>query len=152
MESRLIKDYFTQNIITIDSSLNIKEAIDIMMLNKLHHLPVVNQERIVVGMISDRDILPIIRVLGEEAEKLKKTEVEVIMTKDVQVISADESLEAAAQMMLDGFVHALPVVDNQKLVGIISSTDILRVLVEGDSMAYNRLPDFTSPETSELES
>lgn len=149
MEAKLIKDYFTRSTITIDSLSSVKEAIDVIFLNKLRHLPVVDTENIVVGMISDRDILPLIRVFGEEAEMLRKTEVQTIMTTDVQVISSDESLATAAQMMVDGSFHALPVVDNQKLAGIITSTDLLRTLIEEENPQFGNGQNFIPTDFSE---
>jgi CBS domain-containing protein len=72
----------------------------------------------VVGILSDRD-------LPRYAGYYESARVKAAMTPDPVAVAADVTIDAAAQLMVDRRVRALPVVEGERLVGIISSTDIL---------------------------
>jgi len=88
----------------------------------VRHLPVVESGR-VVGMVTDRDIQPF---LGH----LAHTRVNAVMTPDPATVTADVSVPAAAQRMVAARVRALPVVEGERLVGIITTTDILEDYIQ----------------------
>lgn len=83
----------------------------------VRHLPVVDGKRL-VGMLSDRD-------LPEHVGQLERTHVHVAMTPNPTTVSADVSAETAARMMLDRRVRALPVVEGERVVGVLTASDIL---------------------------
>jgi acetoin utilization protein AcuB len=125
----------TEKLITIDEDTPIMKAFQIMKDNNIRRLPVVKGEKI-RGIVTDRDM--------KEATPSKATSLDVheiysllseikvkdIMSKDLLTIGPDESIEKAAMLMLKKKVSGLPVMESGKLVGIITQTDIFRVLVD----------------------
>jgi nucleotide-binding universal stress UspA family protein/CBS domain-containing protein len=103
--------------VTVRSDDTLDRARARMAEARVRHLPVVDGERI-VGMLSDAD-------LGPHVGQLERTRVHVAMTPRPITVSAAAGVEEAARLMLTHRVRALPVIDGARLVGVISSTDIL---------------------------
>jgi CBS domain-containing protein len=100
----------------------------------------VDEDGMLVGIITSSDIR---LAMPSDEEALRKfevsalinaVEVDTIMTRDVITTTPDATLNQAAKLMLQHKVGALPVVENERLVGIITDSDIFRALVNDDSM------------------
>jgi CBS domain-containing protein len=95
------------------------DAINMMVRNKLTGLPVVRaSDGLLMGIVSRRDIF----------RKFEEDQLSLIMKKDVKTISPDATIEEAAEIFYSMRIHRLPVVDNGKLVGIITPTDLLKII------------------------
>src|SRR5262249_32624435 len=94
----------------------------IMQAQRFKHLPVVERKR-VLGVISDRDV-------RQHAANLDDTLVEGVMTADPVTVSPDTRVEEAASLMLVRDIGCLPVTEHGALVGIITTTDLLRALLD----------------------
>jgi CBS domain-containing protein len=94
----------------------------IMLAEGFKHLPVVETKR-VLGVITDRDV-------RQHAANLDETLVESAMTADPVTVSPDTTIEEAASVMIVRRIGCLPVVYNGGLVGIITTTDLLRALLD----------------------
>jgi CBS domain-containing protein len=153
-----IKDIMTKNVIACSPDTPIKEAARLMYLNGLTGIPVLNEKDEVVGIITEYDLIRIEDHLhlpvtfaflgsivaldnplnGDEVEKqLKKlmaTKVEELMTKDVVTISPEAAIEDAAELFLHKKVNPVPVVENGKLVGIISRADVVKVIAGDEEL------------------
>lgn len=127
----------TQKVITIETDTTIFEAKEKMEKNNIRHLPVVEKDNTLVGIITDRDIrsaMPSIMVIDQESAKEKerifKLQVKDIMTRNPVTISPTNTLEDALLMIQKMRVGAFPVVDPQgKLKGIISIHDLIRAFI-----------------------
>ena len=121
--------------VTVQPSDGIKDALAKMKKGGFRHLPVVDAEGKLVGMLSDRDIRLIRPSLAfvkdeEAALQLWSASVRQAMVFNPVTIEPEASIEAAAELMLHWEVGALPVVkDRDVLVGIITYTDLLRELI-----------------------
>ncbi|KAA3648861.1 MAG: CBS domain-containing protein [Chloroflexi bacterium] len=125
----------TTDPITISPKTHISEAYDLMQRYNVRRLPVVENEK-VVGIISFGDV----REAGpSDASSLTKYEVdflvakltvEEIMTQSPKTLSKDASLHDAAQLMLDNKIGGLPVLDGDKLVGMVTESDVFRAVLE----------------------
>lgn len=94
-----------------------------MAIGEIRHMPVIDHDRRVVGLVSDRDVL---RGLAERPGHLLK--VADIMTPQVHVVTAATPASEAAEHMLRHKCHALPVVDDRRaLVGLVTSTDFVEL-------------------------
>ncbi len=103
-----------------------QQAFELCRAKGIRHLPVVH-EGWAVGMLSDRDLLP---VIGRGEGELRK--VEDLMTKDFVAVVPGTPLSVTALCMLQNSFHALPVIVDGALEGIVSSADVLRALCEID--------------------
>jgi universal stress protein A len=103
--------------VTVRSDDTLERARARMVEARTRHLPVVDGER-VVGILSEGD-------LGAHVGQLAHTRVHVAMTSNPVTVTPDAGVEDAARLMLTNRVRALPVVERARLVGVISSTDIL---------------------------
>jgi acetoin utilization protein AcuB len=128
-----------KNPVTMPPSASLYEAQEKMRMRSIHQIPVVSEDGKLLGIISDRDIrgtvLPVGMIPGftaEEAEKfLKNTPVEKVMKRKVIVATLADTLEDAIGMLYNFKINALPVVnDEDKVVGIISRTNVLEAFIE----------------------
>lgn len=129
-----VRERMTRRPVTVFRSDGMREALDKMKTGHFRHLPVVDENGRVIGMLSDRDVRLIRPSLAfvsqkEASRELWSTAVEQAAVFDPVTTHPDETLEHAAQLMLRWEVGALPVVRNHLLCGIITYTDILREFV-----------------------
>lgn len=120
----------SRDVLTAAPTTSVTEAFELCRAKGIRHLPVVF-EGWLVGIVSDRDLLP---VVGRGEGEVRR--VEDVMSKDFVAVTggATPLSEAAACMLRDGF-HALPVVHDGALKGIVTSADVLRALAEIDEGA-----------------
>lgn len=136
-----VTELMSRNVVTILETTSCRRAVEIMYQQRIRHLPVVDAEGRLVGVVTDRDLRHHLfrsRVwhdLGRvRVEPLLETvPVGEIMSTPVVTARPDEPLEAAARLMLEDKVGSLPVVIDGRVVGIITETDLLRRIVGEDS-------------------
>ena len=125
----------THKVVTMDQEASIFDAHELMVKNKIRHLPIVDQKQHLIGIVTDRDIrsaLPnrFFELSPGEEEKIAAIKVKDIMTKDPITISPTYTIQDALLMIQNAKVGALPVVDEDKrLKGIISVRDLLRAFI-----------------------
>ena len=127
----------TRDVISIDQDAGILEARDLMKKHRFHHLPVVDKDNTLIGIVTDRDILralPSGFLNEEETERdavaFAQHKIKDIMSKDVYTVSPTNTLEDALLLMEKVPVGAFPVVDQHgKLQGIISIRDLMRAFI-----------------------
>ncbi|MCX7923072.1 MAG: CBS domain-containing protein [Clostridia bacterium] len=130
-----VKNRMTSNPYTVSPDATIAEALEIMRENKIRRLPVVKSGEL-VGIVTDREMLEVspskatTLSVFEINYLLSKTKVGTIMTKDVIMVSSNDLLEEALVRMKDNDVDGLPVVDDGKLVGIITESDVFDAFIE----------------------
>jgi len=117
-----IEKLMVKNVITLQRDVSAYDAVKLMNKNRIGCLVVYNGQ--VVGILTERDMLE--RVL-EECKDPKETKVSEIMTKQVIVGRPDMELVEATELMFEKKVKKLPIVENNRLVGLITLTDIARV-------------------------
>lgn len=130
-----VKNKMTANPFTISPDQTIPDAHEIMAQNGIKRLPVIKNGKL-VGIVSKEDILraspseATTFSIGEITYLLAKTKISTIMTKNPVTISSKALLEEAATLMRDNDISFLPVVDDGKLVGIITESDIFDSFIE----------------------
>jgi CBS domain-containing protein len=136
MKAELVKNWMTADPISISPQTTLPEAHQIMRSEKIRRLPVVDENDILVGMVTLGD------VRGAEASSatslsiwelnylLAKLKVSEVMTRKLVTVTPETTLGQTAALMLEKKVSGLPVVEaNNRLVGIITESDIFRMVV-----------------------
>lgn len=126
----------TEAVVVIDADRPVSEALACLLQYPIHHLPVVHDGR-VVGMLSSTDLVKIEYFAPKGATDRaafldSKFRLDQIMRQPVTTRSAAVSLDEACNVMLESGIHALPIVDDEnRIVGIVTTADIIRALLHG---------------------
>ncbi len=116
----LIIERMTPNPVTITWATTVRQALEIVEKRKLRHLPVLDNNDVLIGIVSEKDLL---RASSDDS-------VEEVMTIDVVTVTEYTALEEAARIMADQKISSLPVMRGMRLVGIITETDLFKVFLE----------------------
>ncbi len=146
-----VRDVMNTHVVTVNPNDTLHEALELIHENRVSALPVVNGRDQCVGMLSTSDLIELTHDLDDEIQNLGRAEpsqrpwlveqlsqalgaepVSSQMTPDVETISPEVSVPEAAAAMLRNRVHRLPVTEsNGRLLGIVSTVDIMRVVADG---------------------
>ncbi|MEM5825960.1 MAG: CBS domain-containing protein [Candidatus Aenigmatarchaeota archaeon] len=116
----LVKHIMRKNVFVFSKNATIKDVIDIMIENNIGSVIILENEK-VVGIVTERDLVTKVLTKGLDLN----LPVKEIMSSPVITISPNESVEKAAEIMTENKIKKLPVVENDKLLGIITLTDIV---------------------------
>ena len=116
----------SSNVITVRPDQSLKDAIELLVEHDIGALIVVDELGQPVGIISERDI---IREAARTETVLAQT-VARVMTKDLIVASPQDDLGAVLQTMIAGRFRHLPIIDQERLIGVISIRDVLKVQLD----------------------
>jgi acetoin utilization protein AcuB len=125
-----VRDSMTRDVITLGPEASAAEAWALCREHNIRHLPIV-QEGQLVGLVSDRDLRDV-RGGGEgrESDTPRWVRLGDMMTRNVVTIQPLDTIEHAAREIYDRKIGCLPVVADDELVGIITSADMMRTLIE----------------------
>ena len=120
-----INDLMIPDPITITEKASVGDAIELMKVNSIRHLPVVSQKKLLKGFLTLADLKQglIPSMLGD----LTLTD---LMIKEPITVEPDNDIEIAAQLIYKHKIGGIPVVKKNKLVGIITESDILRAFID----------------------
>ncbi|MDT8346980.1 MAG: CBS domain-containing protein [Flavobacteriaceae bacterium] len=131
-----VSNIMTKNLVKLNLGDSLTKAESLFKRNKIRHLPVVNASRI-VGMLSYTDLLRIsfADATDSDGEEIETTvydmfSIEQVMTSKVVSVTSDASIKDVAEILVSNEFHAIPVTENDQLVGIVTSTDVIRYLLE----------------------
>ncbi len=130
-----VKDYMTPDPTIISPEDNFPQAISMIRKRKIRHLPVVENGRL-VGIVVEKDLLSnqpspaTVLSIYEIYSLLETLRIRQIMNRPVITVEGDCPIEEAARIMVENRISCLPIMDGEKLVGIITEADVFRVLVE----------------------
>jgi CBS domain-containing protein len=117
-----VRDVMVREVITVDENSTVKEAVDIMNEFQIGSLIVLERGK-AMGIVTERDFL---RRVMAGAKNVVDTKVKEIMTTPLVVVEPSTDLEGAVNLMFQNKIKKLAVVDANKLVGIVTLTDIAR--------------------------
>jgi CBS domain-containing membrane protein len=133
---RLVRDLMTERVFTLKGKDDLAALYDLMDSRRVRHIPVVDNDGELIGLVTDRDLsrsalgaveeLP----LSVERDILRRRRVRDIMATEPDVIEPDATLREAAEMLLENKVGCLPVVEGLHLVGILTEADFVRDYLE----------------------
>ena len=131
-----VKDRMTSPVVTITPDTPFDKAMKMMRKHNFRRLPVVDDKGNLAGIVSERDLL---RASPSQANSLDVWELSYLLTKlkissimshPVISVSANTSMVNAARIMIERKIGGLPVTEGQKVIGIITETDIFKAFVE----------------------
>lgn len=132
-----VRDRMKTELVTLTPEDTLREAVRLELQARIRHIPIVEADRRLVGIVTDRDIKRALPspLTGEMAREeydavLDETRLRKVMTRDPQSISPDATLAEAVKLMFVKRIGGLPVVEDGKLVGIFTQTDALGVCLE----------------------
>src|SRR4029453_15100097 len=132
-EDMQVREIMSKDIEVVDRNDNLRTVEERMATKQLRHLPVLEQGE-VVGIVTQRDLFKATMSsamgYGEKAQQayLQSVHVKEIMIYPVVTVSPDTSVAAAADLIITKGIGCLPVVDDHRLIGIVTKTDLLRCL------------------------
>ena len=145
------KDIMTREVITISPETEVAQAAKLLLTNRINGVPVVNDAGELVGILCQSDLIiqqkniPIpslftlldgfipltsSKKLDKEVEKIAATTAADAMTANPVTVRPDTGIEDVAALMVEKSYHTLPVVDGEKLVGIVGKEEVLRTLID----------------------
>ncbi len=131
-----VSDIMTAKPISIHQNGTLRQALELMEANHCRHLPVMNSDNQLVGIISDRDCRTalnsphILRERWQDEQLVQTLRVRSIMTPAPIAIEPDAEAIEAARLMLNNHISSLPVILGETLVGIVTTSDILVAFME----------------------
>jgi CBS domain-containing membrane protein len=133
---RLVRDLMTEKVHTLRPKDDLAAVYDLMDAHHVRHVPIVDREGDLVGLVTQRDLsrcalgaieeLP----LSVERDVLRVRRVREIMTTEPDMVEPDTPLTEAAQLLLENKIGCLPVVEGMHLVGILTEADFVRDYLE----------------------
>ena len=120
-----ISDLMIPDPITISEKASITDALEMMKLNSIRHLPVVSPKKLLRGFVTLADLKQ-----GLIPSMVGDVSLSDLMIKDPIQVKPDDDIEVAAQLIYNHKISGMPVVKNRRLVGIITETDILRAFID----------------------
>lgn len=137
MKDLKVRDLMTRVVLSVNPEDTVEKVYDMMNERGIRHLLVTETDGDLVGLVSHRDLLrhsPIERAevpVFLVREVLRRTRVEEVMTSEVETASPDTPLNDAAEVMFRNKFGCLPVLDDSKLVGILTESDFVRYFCAG---------------------
>lgn len=133
----LVKHIMSTDVVTFFAEQTLPLAEDVMRIHRFHHLPVIDSNRQLVGLISHRDLLrgqiSTLTGLTEDERRARQAEVKIgqLMTTEVWTVTPDALASHAGQTLLDHAFGCLPVIDKDRvLCGIVTERDYLRFAIK----------------------
>lgn len=130
----LVRDFMTAELTTLQETDNLLDAAMVFVRSSFRHLPVLRDKRL-VGIITERDVKQfapslLSRTSPEEYNQvMETTPISRVMTRDPLTLKPDQSMFEAVNLLYSKRIGCLPVVEEGKLVGIITTTDMLALLI-----------------------
>ncbi len=129
MSARLaVRDYMTRDVVTLKPDMDVLQAIAILLKHNISGAPVVGPGGELLGMLTERDCMRV--GLDAAFHQQSGGTVADYMATDVITVSAEESIVDTVRRFYDGYYLRYPVVDSSGLVGVISRSDLMRVIGE----------------------
>ena len=126
-----IKNLMSTSLITIDKDQSLSDALKLLRKNKISRLPVLNNKEL-VGIVSERDIAKKLGSSKYESMPASRLHVSSVMVKDIISVPQSMRLAEVANIMLENGIGSVPVMEDDKMVGIVSKADFITLAIDGE--------------------
>jgi len=129
----LVRDVMTKDVVTLERNEKLVVADDVMRLGRIRHLPIIDEEGALAGIVSQRDLFHsgLLRALGfgthAKDRALELLVLKEAMKTEVVTVTPDAPLREAAKLMLERKIGCLVVVEGRKIVGILTESDFVKL-------------------------
>ena len=123
MMNEPLSSIMTRDVITAQQNDSLAVARNIFLRNKVHHLPIVNGSRL-VGILTTYDLFKING--AQKGRDFEDITINEVMTKHVATLEPSDKIGSAAELFLENLFHAVPIVEEGELKGIVTSFDVLK--------------------------
>jgi predicted transcriptional regulator len=121
MMNESVQSIMIKDLVTLGPESTLAHVKDIFKKKRIHHIPIVDEGKL-VGLVTTYDLW----INSPNHENYDHIQVKDIMSKKLVKLEIDDKVGTAAELFLDNRFHALPVVDNGMLVGLVTTFDVLR--------------------------
>lgn len=128
----ILEHIMTKDVLTLTPKDTVKAALTIMHKNKIRHLPLINEQKELVGLVTERDIKAATPPVLDGTMLEKQLSLPLLEMMKTKVFTGHplDFIEDAAVLFYDYKIGCLPIICENKLVGIVTSTDLLHIMVE----------------------
>ena len=129
-----ITEIMTRQVVTVDADTPLPEVHRIVSEHRIHHVPVLRDGRL-AGIISRTDLERVSFINDPNSKNVVQAmwdflRTENLMTRSILTVESGQTVRDAAELLKDGSIHALPVTENGDIVGIVTTTDLVRYLLK----------------------
>ena len=136
MDSTFVNQVMSKNVLSLDNTTSLQEAAEHM--KKLNvGCVIVTEDKNPIGIITERDFVTKIAAEGRPLF----TEIKEVMSSPLITIDPEETIWEASELMKEKLIHKLPVKENDEIVGIITTTDIVKISSVGSDSEIRRICD-----------
>ncbi len=133
----LVKHLMTANVSALSPQDDLAAVRDLMVERHIRHVPIVDSEGVLVGLVTHRDLLRFTSVSpsgppAAEGDPLAQISIEEAMVHDVRTVAPTTDLREAAQIMYENKFGCLPVLSDRQLVGILTEADFVQLMARGN--------------------
>jgi len=132
MKTKKASEIMTRPVVAVKENASARDVVLQLITGLFSGMPVTNDEGEVVGIITEMDILAAV----DDGKELTRTTVKEIMTRDVARANPETTVEELIKILREFHLIRVPIVKDDRLVGIVSRSDILRCLIEPEFEAY----------------
>ncbi|MGH1485429.1 MAG: CBS domain-containing protein [Cellvibrionaceae bacterium] len=136
MHSIFVADFMNHQPQVVKDTTNVREAVELLLNKNIIGVPVIDNDNNLVGYLSEQDCIE--EMLNDAFYCEEPGAVSKVMQKDVMSVKPNTSIVELAQTIIKNKPKNYPVIDDGKLVGLISRTDVLKALVDNDDDCYLR--------------
>ena len=136
MDSTFVNQVMSKNVLTLDKSTSLQDAAENMRKQNIGCV-IVTENNNPLGIITERDFVTKVAAEGRPLF----TEIQEVMSSPLITIDPEETIWEASEMMKEKLIHKLPVKEDGKIVGIITTTDIVKISSVGSDSEMRRICD-----------
>lgn len=136
MDNTFVNQIMSKNLLTLDKSTSLQEAAEQMKKLRVGCV-IVTEEGNPIGIITERDFVTKIAAEGRPLF----TEIKEVISSPLITIDSEETIWEASELMKEKLIHKLPVIENGKIVGIVTTSDIVRISSVGSDSEMRRICD-----------
>jgi signal-transduction protein with cAMP-binding, CBS, and nucleotidyltransferase domain len=136
MESTFVNQVMSKNVLTVDKSISLQEAAEKMKKSNIGCVIVMDDIN-PIGIVTERDFVTKVAAEGRPLF----TEISEVMSSPLITINSEETIWEASEMMKEKGIHKLPVKENEQIVGIVTTTDIVKIASVGSDSEMRKICD-----------